>query len=432
MSYNIDMIHTLKKRLYFVASAYFTFWAKFILRKWKPTKILITGSSGKTTVLHLVEAQLGDKAIYSHNANSAFGISFFLLGLGSNVPSKSAWIKYFIKAPFGISRPAPSAKIFVIEADCDRPHEGKFTSNFIKPDVVLWVSVFRTHSMNFDSLVSSGQFKNHEDAIAHEFGYFVESANKMVLANADQPLIVNELKRVRPGVKIEQLSIKALTGYELEKDGTEFRFGSQTIKIKSLQPKELAVGLQMINELLKYLSGELDPNYSRLELPPGRSSLFKGKKDTVLIDSTYNTGLDATLALLGLFMSYPNQHKVVVLGDLLEQGSLEKEEHERLAAELSSLNLEQIVLLGKRNKQFTFPALSGKLKNTTLNSFESPKELLDYLQKSLRGGEAILFKGAQGLEGVVEQLLADPNDADQLVRREAAWVKRRQAWGLPK
>ena len=43
-----------------------------------------------------------------------------------------------------------------------------------------------------------------------------------------------------------------------------------------------------------------------------------------------------------------------------------------------------------------------------------------------------LKKKVVGLEGVIEQLLADPTQADQLVRRGTVWTKRRQAWGLPR
>src|SRR5476651_1998423 len=102
------MLNSLKKRLYFVVASYFVFWAKFVLRRWKPRIIIITGSSGKTTLLHMVEAQIGSQAIYSHNANSAFGISFQLLDLPPNVPSKLAWIKYMLLAPFHLFRFTPT------------------------------------------------------------------------------------------------------------------------------------------------------------------------------------------------------------------------------------------------------------------------------------------------------------------------------------
>ena len=63
-------------------------------------------------------------------------------------------------------------------------------------------------------------------------------------------------------------------------------------------------------------------------------------------------------------------------------------------------------------------------------SFMRPDEALAYLEKELRGGEMILFKGARYLEGIVEKLLADPADADKLCRREEVWAKKRKEWGV--
>jgi UDP-N-acetylmuramoyl-tripeptide--D-alanyl-D-alanine ligase len=426
----MNILRTIKRRLYFLVATYFAFWAKFVLRRWKPRIIVVTGSSGKTTTLHLLEAQIGDKALYSHHANSAIGIPFHILGMSPNVLSKGDWISRFILAPFYIFRRIPDQKIYVVEADCDRPHEGFFTSKFLKPEVVIWVSVSRTHSMNFDRLVKSGQFPNYESAIAHEFGYFVEQATKLVLVNGDQEPLISQLDRRKTGVTVKQASVEKISRYQLTKKGTVFNIGKQVIKIPGLQPKKLGVSLQLIDDLLSYLKLPIDLEYMNFTLPPGRSNFLNGKKDTVLIDSTYNTGMDATAGLLELFSHYPAKQKWLVVGDILEQGGNEKSEHEELANLIMESAPEHVILLGSRTKKYTYPLL--KSSNKIVNSFTSPKAVLDYLEKNIKGGEAILFKGAQGLEGVVEQLLADPKDSENLVRREASWVKRRQGWGLPR
>jgi len=425
------MLHKLKKRLYFVVARYFAFWAKFVLRRWHPRIVVITGSSGKTTLLHLVEAQLGDEAIYSHHANSAIGIPFHILGLEPNVASRGQWITYVLKAPFLCLRRVPKVGLYIVEADCDRPGEGAFLSKLLKPEVTLWVSVYRTHSMNFDSLVKSGVFTKHETAIAYEFGNFAAATTKLVVANDDQPELVKQLERVSKGVEVKKVSGQALTKYTVAEDETVFMFGKRIIYLPGLHPKDTNLSLQMVNELLKYFGKELDPIYGSLQMPPGRTNLFKGINDTTLIDSTYNTGLGATEAMIELFMDYPVLRKWLVISDILEQGSLEQQEHQELAELIAKMQLDRVVLLGRRTHQYTYPVLQDKLPVNRVVSFEQAGEVLTYLQKELRGGEAILFKGALGLEGVIEQLLADPNEASKLVRRGAVWTKRRQAWGLP-
>ena len=70
-----------KKRFYFVVAGYFRHFADKVFRRWHPRVIAVTGSAGKTTMLNLLEHEMGKRAHYSHDANSAFGISFDLLGL---------------------------------------------------------------------------------------------------------------------------------------------------------------------------------------------------------------------------------------------------------------------------------------------------------------------------------------------------------------
>jgi UDP-N-acetylmuramoyl-tripeptide--D-alanyl-D-alanine ligase len=424
------MIETVKRRLYFVVAHYFGFWAKFVLRRWQPRIIAITGSTGKTTLLHLVEAQLGKKAIFSHHANSALGVPFHILGLPSNVESKGKWLAQVARAPFAAFRKPPVTKLYVVEADCDRPNEGKFLGNLLKPEVTLWVTVFRTHSMNFDPLVP-GTFATHEEAIAYEFGHLAANTQKLVVANGDQLAITDQLGRVAEGVEIVKIHRKGLQNYANGETDTVFTIANKQTHLSGLQPKELGDSLQMVNCLLSYLDLPLDPSYAAFELPPGRSSVFEGKNGLTLVDSTYNTGLGAMSAILGLFNGYSSPKKWVILGDILEQGSLEKGEHQRLAEKIAALHIDHVVLLGPRTHKYTYPILKEKL-TIPVVSFDRPDEVLEYLRKNLKGGEALLFKGGRFLEGVIEQLLKNPSDARHLVRRESSWVKRRQKWGLPR
>ena len=75
------MYNKFKKRFYFVFAGYFRRLANRVYKRWNPRVIAITGSAGKTTMLNLVEHEMGKQAHYSHDANSAFGIPFDLLGL---------------------------------------------------------------------------------------------------------------------------------------------------------------------------------------------------------------------------------------------------------------------------------------------------------------------------------------------------------------
>lgn len=420
------MVSRLKKILYFPIASYFRFFAGIYLRKWNPKVIVITGSQGKTTLLHMLQAQFGDKAAYSHKANSSYGIPFHILGLHRKSFGLFEWVIFFLKAPFQIFRDVPAEKIYIVEADCDRTGEGKFLATLLRPNVTLWVSSSRTHSMNF--VLNSGE--SIEDATAREFGNFARNTKDLVVANGDVLEIIQE---------VESLSVKKyfvreseyLTAYSVKEMSTEFVVGNTTYKIPALMPKDASRSIVMTEIACKECGIEIDITFSKLVLPPSRSSVFHGTKNRILVDSTYNTSLESARAMLELFALYPRNPKWVVLGDMLELGRFEKEEHSRLAGIIEGLPLERVILVGPRLRNFTYPKLleNSKFKDITVY-FLGPDEALEYIEREGSGGEAILFKGARFLEGVVEKLLSDPKDSAMLARREMVWQLRRKKWKI--
>ncbi|MBI2028747.1 MAG: hypothetical protein HYT07_04020 [Candidatus Levybacteria bacterium] len=298
------MISKLKKLLYFPVAQYFRFFANIQLGKWKPRIIVITGSSGKTTLLHLIESQIGEEARYSHNANSSFGIPFDILGLKRTKLTLDEWPYLFLKAPFRAFKKSYKEKLYVVEADCDRPNEGKFLASLLKPEVTLLTNVGRTHSQNFDYLVANKKFSSVEEAIAHEFGYFLEHTSDLVILNSDNELIRKESHRSK--VKIKHVSLTNLASYKVSNDHTELKINTKDYLIKALLPKEASISIQMTLDLLEFLRIKLDFSFSKFSLPPGRCSLMKGVRDTTIIDSSYNATPDGVKSILSMFDKYPS------------------------------------------------------------------------------------------------------------------------------
>lgn len=405
-------------------------WALIKLKRWHPKIIVVTGSAGKTTLLHLLEAQLGDDAHYSHHANSAYGIAFDILGLHGVTRSRFDWIGLLLKAPLKAFNSVYSQKIYVAEVDTDRPKEGAFLAKLLKPDITLWVSLLHTHAAQFDADVVKGKFKTPEEAIAYDYGNVIAATKELVIMDGDNPAMAEQAKRTK--AQVQSVSTKDLSKYELIDGGTRFVFDRTTYELPAIVPKASFYQVAMADKLLAYLQRQPDYTYKHFELPPGRSNIFKGIKDTTLIDSTYNNSNITTLStIIELFTNYPATQKWAVIGDMLEQGQNEAREHQKLAAVLNDTSFDHLILVGSRVKAYTAPALSSALqKRTKVEVIERPADVLAYLQANLSGGETILFKGVRYLEGVIEGLLADKADAVKLPRREPLMQKRRQEWGL--
>lgn len=411
----MSLLIRIKRFLYFPFAYYFRFFAQIQLAIWQPKIIVVTGSNAKTTLLHLIESQVGEKARYSQHANSSFGIPFDILGLKREKLTADEWPALFLLAPLKAFKKPFSENLYIVEADCDRPYEGKFLSTLLKPEVTIWISIAKTHSMNFPAPV--------EENIAFEFGYFLENSKSLVVINVDSPLIKKQLSRTK--AKVIQIGKKGhLQKYTIGKNSTEFKIDNKTYKFNFLLPEEAFYQIMSTLKLADYLHIPFDKTFANFKLPPSRSSAFTGIKNTTLIDSSYNANLSSMTVMLNMFDKIPSLNKWVVLGDMLEQGSEEQSEHQKLAEEIAKYNFKKVILMGPRVAKYTYPLVKSAVR------FETPREVLDYLKENIQGGETILFKGARFLEGVIEHLLKNKEDVKKLCRREEIWQIRRRQWGL--
>lgn len=422
----------IKKRLYFLVASYFRFFANISLKKWSPRIIAITGSVGKTTMLNLLEVQLGKKAHYSHNANSAFGIAFDILGLTGITNTKLKWFYLLLAAPIRALYFKRQEKFYIVEIDGERPKETRFLSQWLKPEVTVWISLGRSHACQFDCQVENGEFENLDKAIAHEFAMLPQYTKKLVIINAEVPLIVKATTKVKQKHNIPANIISATTPsaleYSVAPNSSSFKFAKLNFSFTQPMPKDISIQLVMITELMNYLNLPLKTDLSKFVPPPGRSSYFLGKNGLNLIDSSYNAHLISVQSILEMTRELKAKPKWLVLGDIVDQGSIEAEEHTKLANDIIKTKPDQVILVGKRLQKHTKPLL--KQANLPVFSTTDPKLALKFIQQHATNQETIVFKGSQYLEWIIEKLLLNPADAKYLPRREKAAVRRRQKRGL--
>jgi UDP-N-acetylmuramoyl-tripeptide--D-alanyl-D-alanine ligase len=416
----------IKKRFYFAFARYFRHFANRVLQRWNPRIIAITGSAGKTTMLNLVENEIGDKAHYSHDANSAFGIPFDLLGLGGVRGSKLKWLYLLAAAPIKSWFRRYRQKFYVVEIDGERPHEAEFLATWLKPEVTIWVSIGKSHAIQFEKEVKNGHFENVEDAIVAEFASLPQNTKSLVYIDAASKAMMSATKGIKAKVKaIDKTKVKKYVVYP---NSTDFTYGDTTFHFDHPEPKDVSFNLLVLQDLMKYLKLPFKEDFSGIRMAPGRCSYFEGKNNLHIVDSSYNAHLISVASILDMTKRMHAEHKWLIMGDIVDQGEITKEEHEKLAKLIADVNPEKVILVGKRTKKYTAP----KLKTLGISAVATldPRKALEYIEKSTKGGETLVFKGSQYLEWVIEKLLKNPEDAKKLCRREKAAVNRRKKWGL--
>ena len=426
------MIARIKKKLYFVAAGYFRFFADFALKRWQPRVIAITGSAGKTTMLHLCEAEFGERGHYSHFANSAFGVAFDLVGIRGITGSKLRWLYLLVAVPIRSLYYKRQGEFYFVEIDGERPHEAEFLARWLKPEVTLWVSLGRSHAVQFEKVVADGEFASLEEAITHEFAQLPSYTQRLVLIDAENAQMVAAAKKLKAEECTAQVVAldagKKLKRYAVYPSRTDFVLDKVTFHFAQPQPREIALQLLMLEALCKDLGVQLKTDLSKMPVPPGRSSYFEGIKGVKIVDSSYNAHLISMASILNMAREMKAGRKWLVIGDIVDEGQIEAEEHTKLAHLIAEVKPEMVILVGRRTKKYTAPELRklGVPVRTTVD----PKKALAYIQSHITGDETLIFKGSQYLEWIIEKLLKNPEDAALLPRREAGAVKRRKRWGL--
>lgn len=420
--------------------------AKLQLNKNKPLVIGLTGSAGKTSTLNAIEAvikELPDKKIkISHKANSEVGLPLNILGITVKDFSLKSWLKIFFLAFWQLLTNWEKIDIYVAEMGIDSPHPPKNMSyllSFLKPNIGIFLNASAVHSEAFDHLVKENNPAKRTQAIIHQIalekGKLISSLNKTgtAILNLDDQEVAKfidqtQAKVITFGSKQADLVLKS---WEPSIHGTKFTYLylDKTYQVNFTSfvlPKKfgfslaaaLATGLA-IGLKIEQIITNLERN---LVIPPGRSTLLAGIKDTYLLDSSYNSSLEPALEMLDLLEKIAPKRKIAILGDMREMGDEAELAHQQLIqTALTKVDLLLLVgpLMNKYSKTFT---------SNKLHLFSTAKTATEFLAPQLLTNDTVLVKASQNtllLEIAVEKLLANHADAVKLCRRGASWDKLR-------
>lgn len=380
----------------------------------------ITGSIGKTSTMIAIVSALKDsfKVKYSQKANSESGIPLDILGLQIKNYSVIDWLRVALLSPVKIITNWQEYDIYVVEMGVDEPYEPKnmgYLLKIIRPEIGVFIGVTSVHSQQFEKVALG--INGVLNAIADEKAKLIISLPESGFAvlNPNDELVKNRAHLTKAKVVFAKNVMVDFRNYILPKP-YQINFGLALATAESLgvSKEKALLGIK------KYFY-----------LPPGRSSLIKGIKDTLIIDSSYNSSLKASLAMLDLLRDYgikTGRRKIAVLGDMRELGNQSETEHQKLA-EAAVKTADEVVLVGSEMKKYFLPkAKSLGFKN--INHFENAYQAAKFLKNNLKGRGLVLIKGSQNtifLEIVVKALMKEKNKAKSLLcRQEEFWERKRK------
>ena len=326
--------------------------------------LAITGTNGKTTTKELIAAVLKKKYRVTYtigNLNNHIGVPLTLLQI------------------------TPQTDIAVIEMGANHPHEIDFLCRIAEPDYGLVTNIGKAHLEGFGSFEKIVQTKS-------ELYDYLREYNGKAFVNTDNDLLV------RQSAGIEQLTYGTNENAQLRGKVKE---GSCFLTIRALFPEgwlylqSKLIGEYNLDNILAAarvgLYFDIEPiaiqqAIAVYEPDNNRSQLIEKDTNKIIMDA-YNANPTSMAAALDNFEKMSHQHKVLILGDMLELGDYSAEEHQRITDKISNKGFEKVFLIGKQFEQTTTNAIK----------FSSTEFLIKQMKNQPIRNSLILIKGSHGI-----------------------------------
>jgi UDP-N-acetylmuramoyl-tripeptide--D-alanyl-D-alanine ligase len=149
-----------------------------------------------------------------------------------------------------------------------------------------------------------------------------------------------------------------------------------------------------------------------VQLPDGRAKRYQWGEDLVILDETYNAGLESMLAALRLLAQTPGKRHIAVLGTMKELGERSLEFHEQVGRTVRELNLDGLLILAEFEAANALAKGAGGVPLVSIvdvQTSDAHAQMVQQLKALIQPGDRILFKASHSvqLNRVVELLGSD-------------------------
>ena len=351
----------------------------------------ITGSAGKTTTKELVHRVLSKRyrAYRSPgNHNTEIGLPLALLNMPDDV------------------------EVGVFEMGLQHPGDIRALAEIAQPTIGVMTAIGDAHI---------GFFPDQE-ALAREKWALMEGLpdHAHAVLNLDAPFVHDwrgalacevttiSVERTDADVRAAAIDDGDLDGLQLQvaRGNERFELSSRLLGRQNAYTVLLAIAVAQALDVpwtaIQEALSSFEPISQRMEL---KSSSRFG----LILDDTYNASPTAMTAALRMLASLrTDRHKVAVLGDMRELGSLSEPRHQEVADRIAELGIEHIFSLGERASAIT-EALRARYDWPAERAVhaENLSQLLERLWETLPDDRnLVLIKGsrAMALDQLIEQI----------------------------
>lgn len=414
--------------------------ARMLIRRTNPVVVAVTGSVGKTSTKDAIYTVLKDRVHVRKSEksyNSELGVPLSVLGIENPGMNVFLWVRRLLEGLVIALYPKDYPDVLVLEVGVDRPGDMDRLTSWIKPDIVVLTRLP-------DVPVHVEYFASPEEVAAEKLKlmYALKPDGVIVYNNDDERIVAAVAEMRQKAIGFSRYSRSAFAGASetiVHEHGvpTGFEFVLNTSDTSHVVRVNGALGTAYVYIFTAAIAvGALfevsvDDAIAALRThapTPGRLRLIAGVKGSHILDDTYNASPVAVEESLRTLRSIKNaKRRIAVLGDMLELGQYSIDEHLRIGA-VAAECVDELVTVGVRARGIAEGALSAGMSEDHIMQYDDVAQAARELEYRIDAGDYILVKGSQGirLERVVEEIMAEPERAEELlVRQDSFWKGKR-------
>ena len=348
-----------------------------------PKVVGVTGSVGKTTTKQMTYAAIagfGSTIKTEGNQNNELGLPRTMFRIGKET------------------------QYAVVEMGMDHLGEIERLTRCARPSAGIITMIGVSHLENLGTRENILKAKMEICAGLPDGAPLALNADNDLLPTASVPA------RLRPvwfGIESENADVRAAdihTGTE----GTTFTlvdkaYGSFAVSIPT-------AGLHTVYDALAAYAAAtrlgLDPArcaaaLSRYQATGMRQHIVE-KGGITFIEDCYNASPDSMKAALSVLKALPNVRKIALLGDMLELGDASESGHRATGEWAADAGVSLLIAYGPNSAAM---AEAAKKRGIATVHCQTAAEVLQYLQQSVRPGDAVLAKASHAMK--LDEILAD-------------------------
>ena len=334
--------------------------AQYMVKKYKPKVIAITGSVGKTTTKNILYKMLKTKY---------------------NVLTNEKNYNNNIGVPLTIFNLTKENEILLLELGMNHIKEISYLSNMISPDISAITNIGSSHI---------GYLKTKENILKAKLEITEGMKEKILFVNGDDKLLKG-LKNTHTSGFNENNKLK---GYDINSSlyssSFKIKYKNNEYIFDTALQKHLLNNVLIAIDIALYLNidiKEIQKTLKEYKSENMRMDIIKGINNNIIINDCYNSSFESLTGALKTLES-EKQDKILILGDIKELGSLSKKIHQSLTPYIEKIKNKQVYLVGSEMKNI----------KTKAEYFNDYKDLLNYLKTQKIKNKLILIKGSRSMK----------------------------------